>query len=44
MIRSTSFETLAVRDRSEGSRRVEKLSYLMDRNNRKCLPHGRKEM
>ena len=32
------------RERPEGSRRVERLSYLVDGNNRKCLPDGRKGM
>ena len=32
------------RDRPEGSRRVERLSHLVDRNNRRCLPDGRKGM
>ena len=30
------------RDRPEGSRRVERLSHLVDGNNRRCLPDGRK--
>ena len=37
MIRSKSFE-------QEGSRIVERLSHLMDGNNGRCLPDGRKEM
>ena len=40
IIRSKSFETQEMRDRSEGSRRVEKLSNLMDGNNRRCFPDG----
>ena len=32
------------RDRPEGSRRVERLSYFIDVNNRRCFPDGRKGM
>ena len=32
------------RDRPEGSRRVERPSHLVDGNNKKCLPNGRKGM
>ena len=42
-MRSKSFET-QVRDKLEGSRRVERLSRLMDKNNGRCLLDGRKEM
>ena len=44
MMRSKSFETQEVRERPEGSRRVERLSHLMDLNNGRCLPDGRKGM
>ena len=32
------------RDRPEGSKRVERLSHLVDGNNRRCFPDGRKGM
>ena len=43
MMRSKSFETQEVREigRKEAVRR---LSHLVDRNNRRCLPDGRKGM
>ena len=44
MMRSKSFDTQGVRDRSEGSRRVKRLSYLVYGNNRRCLPDGWKGM
>ena len=44
MMRSKSFDSQELRDRPEGSRRVERLSYLVDGNNRRCLPDGRKGM
>ena len=45
MMRSNSFDTLEVReDRPEGSRRVERLSHLVNGNNGRCLPDGRKGM
>ena len=44
IMRSKSFKTQEVRDRPERSRRVEKLFHLMDGNNRRCLPDGRKGM
>ena len=44
MMHSKRFETQEVRDRSERSRRVETLFHLMDGNNRRCLPDGRKGM
>ena len=44
MMRSNSFDTQKVRDRRKGSRTVERLSHLVDGNNRRCLPDGRKGM
>ena len=45
MMRSNSFDTQEVREIGrEGSRRVERLSHLVDGNDGKCLPDGRKEM
>ena len=44
MRRSKSFDTQVVRDRSEESRRVERLSHFVNENNRRCLPDGRKGM
>ena len=44
MIHSKSFDTQEVRDRPEGSRRVDRLSHLADGNNRRCLPDERKGM
>ena len=44
MMRSNSFDTQEVRDRPEGSRRVERFSHLMYGNNRRCLPDGMKRM
>ena len=44
MMRSNSFDTQEVRDRPEGSGRVERLSHLVNGNNRSCLPDGRKGM
>ena len=44
MIGLKIFETQEVRDWSEKSRRVERLSHLVDGNNRRCLPDGRKGM
>ena len=41
MMRSKSFETEGEKDKPEGNRRVERLSHLMDGNNRKCLTDGR---
>ena len=41
---SKSFDTQKVREISEGSRRVEGLSHLVDGNNRRCLPDGKKGM
>ena len=43
MMYSKSYEMQVVRDRPGGSRRVERLSHLVDRNNR-CLPDERKGM
>ena len=43
-MRSKSFETQEVRDKSERRKRVERLSHLVDGNNNKCLPDGRKGM
>ena len=42
MMRSKSFKTQEVRDRLEGSRKVERLSHFLD--NRRCLPDRRKKM
>ena len=44
MMRSKSFETQEMRDKPEGSSRVERFSHLVDENNGRCLPDGRKEM
>ena len=45
MMRSKSFDMQeGERDRPEGSRRVERLSHLVDGNNRRCLPDGRRGM
>ena len=44
MMRSKSFETQEARDRPEGSRRVERLSHLVDGNNRRYLSDGRNGM
>ena len=45
MMRSKSFQTQEVREiRPEESRRVERLSHLVDGNNRRCLPDGRKKI
>ena len=44
MMPSKSFDTHQVRDRPDGSRRVERLSHLVDGNNGTCLPDGRKGM
>ena len=45
MMRSNSFDTQEVREIGrEGSRRVERLFHLVDGNNRRCLPGGRKRM
>ena len=44
MMRSNSFRTRCERDRPEGSRRVERLSHLVNGNNRRCLPDERKGM
>ena len=45
MMQSKSFYTLEIRKiGSERNRRVERLSHLVNGNNRKCLPHGRKGM
>ena len=41
-MRPKSFETQEVRDSPTGSRRVERLSHLMEGNNRRCFPNGRK--
>ena len=41
MMRSKSFETEGERDWPEESRRVERISHLMNGSNRKCLPDGR---
>ena len=43
MMHSNSFETQEVREIAR-SRRVERLSHLVDGNNRRCLPDGRKGM
>ena len=43
-MRSKSFDTQAVRDRPERGRRVERSSHLLDGNNIKCLPDGKKGM
>ena len=43
-MRSNSFDTQEVRDKPEESRRVERLSHLVDGNNRRRLPDGRKGM
>ena len=45
-MRSKSFDTQegGERDRPEGSRRVERLSHLLDGNKGRCLPDGRKGM
>ena len=44
-MRSKSFDHAGdERDRPKGSRRDKRLSHLLDRNNRICLPDGRKEM
>ena len=40
MMRSKNFETQEVREIVSKKGRVDRLSYLMDRNNRKCLPDG----
>ena len=44
-MRSKSFDTQEVRerDRPEGSRRVERLSHLVDGNNERYLPDGEEE-
>ena len=44
MMRSKSFETQEMRDSLGESRRVERLSHLMDGNSKRCLPDGRKGM
>ena len=45
MMRSKSFwDAGGERDRPDGSRRVERLSHLVNGNNRRCLPDGRKGM
>ena len=44
MMHSKSFEMQEVRDRPKGSRRVERLSHLVDGNNERCLPDGKKGM
>ena len=44
MMHSKSFETQGVRDRPEGSRRVEWFSHFMDGSNGRCLPNERKGM
>ena len=44
MMRSKSFDMQEVRDMPEASGRIERLSHLMDGNNGRCLPDGRKEM
>ena len=43
-MRSNSFDTQEMRDRPEGSSKVERLSHLVDGNNGGCLPDGRKGM
>ena len=37
-------DTGGEKDRPEGSKRVEKLSYLIDGTNRRCFPQGKKGM
>ena len=44
MMRLISFDTQEMKDRSEGSRRVDRLSRLMDKINGRCLPDERKTM
>ena len=44
MMHSKNFETKEVRDRLEGSRRVERLSHFVNGNNRRCFQDGRKGM
>ena len=45
MMCSNSFDTQEVRERGpEESRRVERYSHLVDGNNGRCLPDGRKGM
>ena len=44
MMHSKSFEMQEVRNRPEGSRRVGRFSHLVDGNNGRCLPDGRKGM
>ena len=44
MMHSNSFDMQEVRDRPEGSRRVKRLSHLVNGNNRRCLSDGRKGM
>ena len=44
MMRSKSFDTQEMSEIRKESKRVERLSHLMDGNNRKCLPDGRKGM
>ena len=47
IMRSKSFDMHYAggeRDKPEGSKRVERLSHLVDGNNRRCLPDGRKEI
>ena len=42
MMSSKNFEMQEVRERPEGSRRVERFSHFVYWNNRRCLPDGRK--
>ena len=44
MMRSNSSDTQEVKDRPEGSRRVERFSHLVYRNKGRCLPDERKGM
>ena len=43
-MRSKSFETQEVRDSLQESRKVDRLSHLIDGNNGRCLPDGQKGM
>ena len=43
MMRSKSFEMQAMREIGRKEARVERFSHLVNGNNRRCLPNGRKE-